>query len=61
MTGMGLAEFCHDIEHIEVDKLAEQVAVLEEDADDIRLRIEQTTEENRMALDAQFDQIFRRV
>ena len=35
--------------------------MLEENADDTRLRVEQTTEENRMALDAQFDQIFRRV
>lgn len=61
MTAVGLSEFCHDIEHIEIHKLAEQVAVLEEEADNIRLRIEQTTEENRTALDVQFDHIFRRV
>jgi len=59
MSAVGLSEFCHNIEHIEIDRLAEQVAVLEGDSDNIRLRIEQTTEENRTALDAQFDQIFK--
>jgi polysaccharide pyruvyl transferase WcaK-like protein len=61
MSAVGLSEFCHHIEHIEIDRLAEQVGALEENADSVRPRIEQTTEENRAALDAQFDQIFRHV
>jgi hypothetical protein len=37
------------------------MTLLRENAEDFRLRIAQTTEENRTALDAQFDQIFTRV
>jgi polysaccharide pyruvyl transferase WcaK-like protein len=61
MNAVGMSEFCQDIEQIEIDKLTEQMTLLQENAEDIRLRIAQTTEENRTALDTQFDQIFTRV
>ena len=61
MASVGLSDFCQDIEHIEIDKLTQQLTALKENAENIRLRIEQAAEENRTELDAQFDQIFRRV
>jgi polysaccharide pyruvyl transferase WcaK-like protein len=61
MSAVGLTEFCQDIEHIEVDKLKEQVTRLEENAQSIRLQIVQKTEEWRRALDAQYAHIFKGV
>jgi polysaccharide pyruvyl transferase WcaK-like protein len=58
MSAVGLSESCQDIEHIEIDKLKEQVTRLEENAQSIRLQIEQKTEEWRRALDAQYAHIF---
>jgi polysaccharide pyruvyl transferase WcaK-like protein len=59
MASVGLSEFCQDIEHIEIDKLTQQLTALKQNAENIRLRIGQATEENRTALDAQFDHIFK--
>jgi len=61
MNATGLSAFCHDIEHFETHRLVEQVTFIQKNAADIRLRIARSAEENRTALDAQFDEIFRRV
>ena len=61
MSAVGLTEFCQDIEHIEIDKLKEQVIRLEEKAENVRLQMEQKTEEWRRALDAQYAHIFKGV
>jgi polysaccharide pyruvyl transferase WcaK-like protein len=61
MSSVGLTESCQDIEHIEIDKLKEQVTLLEENAENVRLQIRQKTEEWRRALDAQYAHIFKGV
>jgi polysaccharide pyruvyl transferase WcaK-like protein len=61
MSAMGLSEFCQDIENIDIGKLDKQMTLLEENADNIKLRIEQKAEEYRKALDHQYNHIFSSV
>lgn len=57
MNGVGLGEFCQDIEHIDVNELIEKVVRLREKAPGIELQIAQETESYRIALDEQYELI----
>jgi polysaccharide pyruvyl transferase WcaK-like protein len=59
MTGFGLLEFCQDIERVDIDKLIGQVTALETSAKRLRPQIERRTEVYRMALDEQYDRVFK--
>jgi polysaccharide pyruvyl transferase WcaK-like protein len=61
MTGVGLAEFSLDIEHIDIRKLIEQLTHLEENLENLKTRLERKTEIYRRALDEQYDRIFQEV
>jgi polysaccharide pyruvyl transferase WcaK-like protein len=58
MNQMGLSEYCQDINHLDADKLIEQFCDLEKNAEKLRPRIKQKTEEFRRALDEQYNIIF---
>ena len=57
MSGVGLDEFCCDIEQIDVDEIIGKVVKLVEDAPDIKSRIAPKTEGYRAALDEQYARI----
>jgi polysaccharide pyruvyl transferase WcaK-like protein len=59
MAGVGLGGFIQDIEHIDVDELIGKVNKLQEDAPSIKLQIARETESYRVALNEQYEQIFR--
>jgi len=59
MSQMGLSEYCQDINHLNADRLIEQLCDLEQNADKLRPLIKHKTEECRRALDEQYDCIFR--
>jgi len=59
MRTMGLTRFCHDIEHIDVDALIKQLTFVEEHIEGIRRDVDQKTEIYRVALDEQYDAIFK--
>jgi polysaccharide pyruvyl transferase WcaK-like protein len=58
MTGVGLTEFCQSIDHIDIDRLCNQVTALSDNSGTIRLKIERTTEAYRVQLNEQYDYIF---
>jgi polysaccharide pyruvyl transferase WcaK-like protein len=58
MTGMGLSEFCQDIEHIDIDHLMAGLTKLQEDPQNLRLQIARETEAYRRVLNEQYDRIF---
>jgi len=55
MTGVGLGEFCQNIEHIDVDELIRMVVRLRENAPGIKLQIAREIESYRIALDQQYE------
>ena len=59
MNGVGLGEFCQDIEHIDVEELIGKVVKLQKNAPGIKLQIAQETESYRIALDEQYERILR--
>ena len=59
MNGVGLGEFCQDIEHIDVDELIGKVVRLQENAPGIKLQIARETESYRVALDEQYERILK--
>jgi polysaccharide pyruvyl transferase WcaK-like protein len=59
LTGVGLREFCQDIEHIDVDRLITQLTRLLENVDSLKVQIARRTEAYRSALDEQYNFIFR--
>lgn len=59
MNEFGLAEYCQGIDHFDVDKLIEQFIKLEKNAENLKPRIKQKTEEYRRALDEQYAFIFK--
>jgi polysaccharide pyruvyl transferase WcaK-like protein len=61
MSGVGLDEFCCDIEQIDVDELIGKVVKLVEDAPAFEARIALKTESHRAALDEQYQRIFEGV
>ena len=58
MAGVGLAEYCHDIDHLDVNRLTEQIVELEKKTMEIGSRIKSRVEEYRNALDEQYSRIF---
>ncbi|HEV2987852.1 MAG TPA: polysaccharide pyruvyl transferase family protein [Candidatus Angelobacter sp.] len=58
MAGLGLADFCQDIENIDLDKLVEQFTTLEQCAGILKPQIAQKAEAYRGALEEQYDRIF---
>lgn len=63
MDEFGLAEFCHDIEDFDADKVTRQITTLERETGSVKCRalIERRTEDYRKALDEQYESIFCRV
>jgi len=58
MSGVGLAEYCQDIDHLEIDTLIRRVMELEENAGKIKPSLEHTMEEYRKALQEQYSFLF---
>jgi polysaccharide pyruvyl transferase WcaK-like protein len=58
MAGVGLDDFCQDIEHIDPGRLIEQLGNVKEKAEQVRVRLARATEAYRLALDAQYERIF---
>ena len=61
MSGMGLSEYCQDINHIEAGKLIEQFQSLERNAETLKPLISQKVEQSRKALDEQYSLIVKSV
>jgi polysaccharide pyruvyl transferase WcaK-like protein len=59
MASAGLAEFSQDIERIEFEKLMRQFQELEEKKDCISLRLQRNADACRVALDEQYQNVFR--
>ncbi len=59
MSGVGLAEYCHDIDDLDVDALTGHIVRLEKEAENLRPHIKQKVEEYRIALDEQYTRIFK--
>jgi polysaccharide pyruvyl transferase WcaK-like protein len=58
MAGVGLAEYCQPLDHLDVDRLIQQFVKIEKNANNIRPYVKQKTEEYRRALDEQYSFIF---
>jgi polysaccharide pyruvyl transferase WcaK-like protein len=61
MEQMGMAEYCHDINHMNADRLIEQFQDVERNADKLKPLIRQKVERSRKALDEQYSLIFKGV
>jgi polysaccharide pyruvyl transferase WcaK-like protein len=61
MSDMGLAEYCHDINHMNVRRLIEQFQDVEKNAEKLKPAIRQRIEQSRKALDEQYKLIFKSV
>jgi polysaccharide pyruvyl transferase WcaK-like protein len=60
MNEMGLAEYCHDINHMNADRLIEQFESVERNAERLKSVIRQRVEQSRLALDEQYKMILGR-
>jgi polysaccharide pyruvyl transferase WcaK-like protein len=60
MREMQLAEYCHDIHEMDVERLIGQFEKLEERRDEVRLTIDHGVGEARAAVDEQYDRLFAR-
>jgi polysaccharide pyruvyl transferase WcaK-like protein len=58
MASAGLAEFCQDIERIDLGKMMRQFDELKEKTSCTRLQLQRNTETCRLALDEQYNRIF---
>ncbi len=58
MTDAGLAEFCQDIENIDVEKMTCQFSQLKKKANCIKAQLQQNAEARRAALEDQYNRIF---
>lgn len=58
MNEMGLSEYCHDINQMDVDRLIEQFQALVRNADDVKQLILERVELSERALDEQYELIF---
>jgi len=59
MSEMGLSEYCHDINHMNADRLIEQFQDVERNAEKLKTVIRQKVEQSRKALDEQYNLIFK--
>lgn len=60
MNQMGLAKYCHDINHMSTAALIEQFVDLEKNAEQLKPVVRQRIAESRKAVDEQYDLIFSR-
>ncbi len=58
VAGVGLPEYCHDIDCLDIERLTAQIVELEKKADDLTPRIRQQVEQYRNALEEQYARIF---
>jgi polysaccharide pyruvyl transferase WcaK-like protein len=58
MSEMGMADYCHDINHMDAERLIEQFQSLEGNAEKLRATIKEKVEQSRKALDEQYSLIF---
>ena len=58
MRDVGLAEYCHDINHMNAGRLIEQFQRLEKNAEKLKPVIRQRIEQSRKALDEQYKLVF---
>jgi len=58
MAEVGLAEFCQDIESIDLEKMIRQFATLEEHSNYLQQQLQRKAEACRVALDDQYERIF---
>ena len=61
MSEMGLSKYCHDINHMNADRLVEQFQDAESNEQKLKTVIRQNVEESRKALDEQYNLIFNRL
>jgi polysaccharide pyruvyl transferase WcaK-like protein len=61
MNEMGLAEYCHDINHMNASRLMEQFLDVEKNTDKLKQRIREKVEQFRNDLDEQYNVIFKNV
>ena len=59
MSEMGLAEYCHDINHMNADRLIEQFQEVERNTEKLKTVIRQKVEASRKALDEQYSLILK--
>ena len=59
MEGMGLSDYCQDINHMNADRLIEQFQDVERNAEKLKPVIRQKVEESRKALDEQYSLILK--
>ena len=59
MEQMGLSEYCHDISHMNTDRLIQQFQNMERNAETLKPAIRQKVEQARKALDEQYNLIFK--
>jgi hypothetical protein len=59
MSDMGLAEYCHDINHMNAGRLIQQFQGLEKNAEKLKPVIRQRVEQSRKALDEQYKLILK--
>jgi len=58
MAGVGMGNYCQDIDRLDVDVLVQQFLELEKNADIVKPVIEEKVEQYRKALDRQYAHIF---
>jgi polysaccharide pyruvyl transferase WcaK-like protein len=61
MSEMGLAEYCHDINHMNTGRLIQQFQDVEKNAEKLKPVIRQRVEQSRKALDEQYNLIFKSI
>jgi len=59
MGAMGLTQFCQDIEHVDVNKLIDQLTALEDNAESIKHEGERRSQIYRSALEEQYGEIVK--
>lgn len=57
MSAMGLADFCQDIEDINLEKLKKQFTAAKRNAQPLKLQIQRKTEDYRRALERQYENL----
>jgi hypothetical protein len=59
MTQMGMSQYCQSIKELSIERLIEQFCQLESNAEAIRGMLTQKVAGCRMALDEQYQQLFK--
>jgi polysaccharide pyruvyl transferase WcaK-like protein len=59
MDEMGMARYCHDINHLNADQLIQCFCELEKNAEVVKTALKEKTAKLRKTLDEQYDIVFR--